>query len=944
MKSFFARLLVVFIFGLLPAVSLYLVAHRLFDQHRYSRFEEVKTRLRQELIRTADASSAGSFYFRLIESLLQQAGKKGVAPAEKTRLIMRAQSLCGSDLAVYFFDEKGIAQTLPGYSPPNRFVISKIWDILAETPAYRTGDEQRQLKRIQILLGAEASAGVIKNHEGQLLSLKKKRIGGYLYWKRWSSESLAGALVIVFPVLKPQEILARIFSRGSEENLQLAYWSHDQSDPLFQKGAQSDFNYLRGKIEKTSAEYLVEAGRLWLTLHTGAGVYLGSLSVAGLSGNAAAGMLNLLLAIALAGMAILLFSSSFDLRSIYLRTGSKLLALLLVAIAFPTAGLLLTGITAISTHERVLWSRLEKEKVTRLSAIEDDFSEEERSFGRHCESLHNLVLNDYSSATYSRAASAMIASGQAIRVDLVALDGEPISVLNSGSWFEGLEKSIDAYCRYLVENRLAQRSRLENVKIKRKSDAVLKDVFTSPDFGFAQITEAPGQIHSVRFGMNELLWHWNMINVPGHPAAILSIFQAKNIARENFLRRVMHEHAGNAEIFAVFNSAQQRWLDKRIGDVAGSDELMRAALLTDKPELRRIGTEKQKWLALAYPGKVLEPYSLMIMTDERVVSERIASLYRLLAIAVIVILVVALLIARLLTVAFLKPVMELDRGMMLVQKRHPDARVSIDAGDEFGELGLAFNQMVDELNEMQLARSVQESLFPQEKLAIPGFDTAVFNMAASDLGGDYCDYVKLDESRYLFLIGDVSGHGTSAALCMAMAKAAVFKACRDGFDFLELPGKISALLLRTLSRKKMMTMLFMLLNTEDCTLKLINAGHNWPLIIRRDGSFEEISLAGMPLGVRESRKEPDSRLLQLNPGDALFSYTDALIECQAPDGTVYGHEAMYVELARLSRLSPAATVAHMKAVWSAFLGGGIQQDDLTMLVIKNMTKEPPDAA
>ena len=643
------------------------------------------------------------------------------------------------------------------------------------------------------------------------------------------------------------------------------------------------------------------------------------------------------------GLAVLLFNPSFSLQKIYLRTGTKLLALLLVAIAIPTAGLVLTGITAISTHEKVLQSRLEKEKVTRLSAIEDDFAEEERSFCQHCESLRSLIHDNYSYEAYSRLASGLIASGQAVRLDLIALDGEPISALTTGSWFEGLEKSLDAYGRYLIEKFLAHRSRLENLPLKRKSDAVLKDVFASSDFGFGQITEAPRQVHTARFGLNELMWYWCLVDVPGHPAAILSVFQAKDIARENFLRRVLQQADGNAETLAVFDTARRSWLADGLGNTAEHEELIRAAILTDKPELRRISSGKRSWLALAYPGKVLAPYALMMLTDEQVVSARIKSLYQALIIGLIAILAVALLVARLLTEAFLKPVMELDRGMMLVQRRQSDVKVDIAAGDEFGELGQAFNQMVAELNEMQLAKAVQDALFPQERMEIPGFDTAIFNMAATDLGGDYCDYMKIGENQYLFLIGDVSGHGTPAALCMAMAKAAIFKACRDGFDFPDLPGRISSLLLRTLSRKRMMTMLFALLDSTECTLQMINAGHNWPVIIRSDGSAEEIELAGLPLGVRETRKRPLSRILKLNVGDTMFSYTDALIECQSPVGAVYGHEAMYDELARLSELSPDQIVMHMEASWRNFLGGGVQQDDLTMLVIKNTGREPPDA-
>ncbi|MBU1109807.1 MAG: SpoIIE family protein phosphatase [Candidatus Riflebacteria bacterium] len=948
MKSFFAKLLAIFIFGLLPATSLYLVAHQLLGQQRTARVEAVKTQLRGDLIRVADASSAGSFYFRLLEGLLAQIYHSAASePDQAARMIRRTQNICGPGLAVYLFDEKGSLINLPGYAPQNRFVISKLWEILAETPEYQAGEEQRQLKRIQTLLGAEANAGRLINHEGQLLSLKKKRSTGYFFWKRKSPKSYAGAVIIVFPVLTSQQILKTIFRSQSDVPMHLTFWNHDLKDPIFSTDSSDNFNYLREKLEKSSAEYLIEADKLWLILNTGAGVYLGSMPVSGLNRQNSAGMLNLLMALVLGGLAILLFNSSFSLQKMYLRIGNKLLALLLVAIAIPAAGLLLTGLTAISTHEKVLWSRIEKEKITRLSAIEDDFYEEERSFHNHCMSLRSLIFEKYSYQEYARQAGELIASGQAVRLDLIALNGEPISSLNKGGWFEGLEKSQDAYGRFLIEKLLKHRSKSEGVALKRRCDAVFTDAFASSDFGFAQITEAPDQVHTVRFGVNELLWYWTLIDVPRHPAAVLSVFQAKNIARENFLRRVLRRSEGEKDVLAVYDHARRSWLNNGAGVEKECEELMRAAILTDKPVLRKISGEKRSWLALAFPGKVLTPYSLLILTDEQQVRSRVSLLYQALAAGLVVIFAIALLVAWLLTEAFVKPVKELDRGMTQIQKLQSDAKVEIATGDEFGELGQAFNQMVDELNEMQLAKSVQEALFPQEKMHVPGFDTAIFNLPATDLGGDYCDYMKLGEHKYLFLIGDVSGHGTSAAMCMAMAKAAIFKACREGLDFMELPGNISSLLLRTVKRKKMMTMLFALLDSENATLQLINAGHNWPVVIRCDGSTEEIELVGLPLGIcgvkRRGRGVSQSRCIELRPGEILFSYTDALIECQAPNGDILGHKSMYVELAKLAGGSPDSIVAHMETFWEQFQGGGVQQDDLTMLVIKNTGVESADA-
>lgn len=202
MKAFVARLLVVFIFGLLPVFSGFVVVRQLLEHRKNTRYEAIENNLRERLVQVADASSVESFYFALFNRLHSRFKLHGPAAGERLFAGVRAaQNLWNRELAAYHFDENGEYIALPGYSPPNRFIVGKIWDILAETDAFRPGDEQRQQKLIQTLLGSEANAGNLKKLEGQLVSLKKKRMSGYLYWNRLSPDSRSGILIIVFPLL-----------------------------------------------------------------------------------------------------------------------------------------------------------------------------------------------------------------------------------------------------------------------------------------------------------------------------------------------------------------------------------------------------------------------------------------------------------------------------------------------------------------------------------------------------------------------------------------------------------------------------------------------------------------------------------------------------------------------------------------------------------------------
>lgn len=368
-------------------------------------------------------------------------------------------------------------------------------------------------------------------------------------------------------------------------------------------------------------------------------------------------------------------------------------------------------------------------------------------------------------------------------------------------------------------------------------------------------------------------------------------------------------------------------------------QLIKAAQVTARPESVRIQTANGTGsIVTALPAVSLEPFSLISIVDESSVTSSVAILNRILAVSLLIVLFAAMAIARKLSEAFLGPVRALDHGMTMMQRFERNARVEIESGDEFGDLGRAFNETVENMQEMQLAKIVQESLFPHFKPEISGYDCSFLNQTAGDLGGDYCDVIKVNEHEWLLVIGDVSGHGTPAALAMAMIKAAIFKASVDGIRFAELPASLSSLLLSTLSRKKMMTMLFILLDSASGRLQLINSGHNWPLIIRNSGIAEEIRVMGLPLGVREMKRAPEIREETLAPGEALFCYTDALIECRSPAGEVLGHSALYESLEGLNDRSAEEIVAIQHSNFKKFIQSDLQEDDLTMLVVKRLAR------
>ncbi len=930
------------IFGVLPTLAIYLAAHQLISFSEKNTLIAAQKKLRGQLIHIADRATPEGFYFHVFSrlyGLLRRAHNAGQLSIANS-LITNCTARYKVDFTPYLFNDRGEITQIAAAVPPNRFIIGKIWDILAETQSYRPGeDEKKHLKKMQLLLGAEANAGQLKNLEGQLITLKKKKMTGFFYWQKFSPESKSGVIFFVMGNFNTQTILQKHLGQNPDADLELSYWNQGSAMPLFTSSEQNLAVLMKNTLEKSDQNSLVAGHRLWGLLNTGHGIFVGASPSPHHKLHTLSGLLNLCFFMALLFWLLVLVNSRINLNDTYIRIGNKLSAIFLVVIAVPVAALAITGVLSISTHENFLLSKIEKDQKQRLSAIEDDFINEEFAFAGMCKNLRRKAAEQFSLPEFQKYSHELLQRRLAVRIELRKLDGDLISMHNAGGYFEGLEKVNDAFSRYLIRCNLANRLNDEHTVLKHPPDEVFSDLFASSDFGFAQVGESPDRVHFFRFGQNEMFWYWTYFSQPGHPTAILSVFQAVTIARENFLKQVLDESSPDAKTLAVYNYSRQTWLKPELSQTDALAETVKTAQISKQPESRILDLPEGKFMAMALPGTLLAPYSLVSLTSTADVRNLINQLYLALAVGIVIIFFVAMATASLLARTFLEPIDELARGLKQLQGHGSEARVVIDSGDEFGGIATAFNQMVDDLNEMQVAKVVQESLFPQQKPQIDGFDTAIFNLTAIDLGGDYCDVFQVSKEQWLLLIGDVSGHGTPAALCMAMVKAAIFKACRDGLQFASLTEYVSGMMLKILERKKMMTMLFVLLDTRKNTIQMVNAGHNWPIILRKNGQVEEIKLLGLPLGVREPKNPRPQVTMTLNPGDTLFCYTDALIECLSPDKEVFGHNQLYQELALLSDKSSQELVDHLYAGWLRFIAGGIREDDLTMLVVKNCQRE-----
>ena len=240
--------------------------------------------------------------------------------------------------------------------------------------------------------------------------------------------------------------------------------------------------------------------------------------------------------------------------------------------------------------------------------------------------------------------------------------------------------------------------------------------------------------------------------------------------------------------------------------------------------------------------------------------------------------------------------------------------------------------------EMEIAREVQERLFPQMMPTLAGGSIAGFCRPAQGVGGDYFDVFPLADGRLGLAIGDVSGKGISAALLMASLRASLRGVTIDNpRDFAKLMDKVNRLVYEASADNRYATFFFGALDPETLMLECVNAGHNAPLVLRqRDGAAPEIlrlEADGPVVGLLPFAPYGEQRL-QLAPGDLLVSYTDGISEAMTHADEEWGEERM-MAAAAAARHSPAKEVLHaIFADADSFTAGAPQHDDMTLLIVK----------
>jgi sigma-B regulation protein RsbU (phosphoserine phosphatase) len=243
--------------------------------------------------------------------------------------------------------------------------------------------------------------------------------------------------------------------------------------------------------------------------------------------------------------------------------------------------------------------------------------------------------------------------------------------------------------------------------------------------------------------------------------------------------------------------------------------------------------------------------------------------------------------------------------------------------------------------ELQAVGEIQRSLLPSELPRIEGFDLAAWYQTSARAGGDYYDFFPIGEKEWGTFIADVSGHGTPAAVLMAITHAIAHT--RPGSP--KPVGEVLAHLNSHLSKSytpsgSFVTAFYVTLDPSTGRLVYSSAGHNPPRLLR-DGKIISLEEAGgLPLGILPEQRYPEASAT-LRPGDVLLLYTDGITEAMAPinkagSRELFGTDRLDELLCKHGNSTPDEIVAAIRAAVTDFRAGTAPTDDQTLVVLRRL--------
>ena len=339
-------------------------------------------------------------------------------------------------------------------------------------------------------------------------------------------------------------------------------------------------------------------------------------------------------------------------------------------------------------------------------------------------------------------------------------------------------------------------------------------------------------------------------------------------------------------------------------------------------------------------------YIFAYVPSEEVDLSSNVTLYMTLFMESLIYITVFCLVYQIIRIKFIEKIENINDELNEIVQGNLDTKLDVRSSYEFSQLSDDINSTVDTLKnyiteaenrieqELKLSRQIQKSAVPFIFPPFPkrdDFDVYALMNTAKEVGGDFYDFYFTDDKHFAFLIADVSGKGIPAAMFMMASKTLIKSLAETGKTVDIIFNETNERLCRSNDAGMFVTAWMGVVNLETGHMAFVNAGHNPPLICRKNGSFEYMNtkpnfiLAGMDCTVYKKHE------LWLNPGDEIYLYTDGVTEANNVNGKLFGENRLLKCMQNLNGEAPSVICKQIEKDVGSYAKDAEQSDDLTML-------------
>ena len=237
--------------------------------------------------------------------------------------------------------------------------------------------------------------------------------------------------------------------------------------------------------------------------------------------------------------------------------------------------------------------------------------------------------------------------------------------------------------------------------------------------------------------------------------------------------------------------------------------------------------------------------------------------------------------------------------------------------------------------EVGLAAKIQRDLLPRNNPGLAGYDIFARSIAAQSIGGDYFDFIPMNDGRMALCLGDVSGKGLPASLLMANLQATLRGQTLVSHQPSECLLRSNKLLYESTSPEKFATLFYGVIDTKHHSIHYSNAGHDWPFHISKENSIERLKVGGLMIGLLPQASYEDMEV-PLQQGDILVIQSDGVSEAMNANHEQFGEERLQTLLIEHKEKTAEEIIDIVVKEVRKHAGAHPQSDDITMMVIKRI--------